>query len=200
MILTDGAAVWVYRKAWSGRLLAILIPGSIIGITIAGLVAAHISNAAVRVFIATITISFVLYNVLGAARIARERKPPGRLAGVFWSALSGFTSTMCQAGGPPYHIYMLAQRLPKMTYVGTNALYFASVNWLKVIPYFALGQFSTKGLGTSLVLVPLALVANQFGFWLVRRTPQELFYKIIMTLMFLVSIALMRAGIIELMG
>jgi sulfate adenylyltransferase subunit 1 (EFTu-like GTPase family) len=34
---------------------------------------------------------------------------------------SGFTSTICQAGGPPYQMYVLAQKLPKMTYVGTSA-------------------------------------------------------------------------------
>ena len=37
--------------------------------------------------------------------------------------------------------------LPKMTFVGTTAMVFAAMNWIKVIPYFALGQFSTKGLG-----------------------------------------------------
>ena len=47
------------------------------------------------------------------------------------------------------------------------------MNWLKVVPYFALGQFSTKGLGTSLALLPLAIAANLLGFWLVRVTPQD---------------------------
>ena len=66
-------------------------------------------------------------------------------------------------------MYVLARKLPKMTFVGTTAFFFATMNWLKVIPYFALGQFSTKGLGTSLVLLPLAMATNMLGFWLVRR-------------------------------
>jgi uncharacterized membrane protein YfcA len=200
MILQDANSVWVYRKDWNGRLLTVVLPGAVIGITFAGLVAAHISNDAVRVFIGVITIAFVLYTWLAATFIARERKPPGAIAGLFWGALSGFTSTLSQAGGPPYQIFMLAQRLPKMTFVGTNALYFASLNWMKVIPYVALGQFSTKGLATSAVLVPLALAANQLGFWLVRRTPQALFYKITLIVMFLIAIALLRAGVLGLMG
>ena len=81
-----------------------------------------------------------------------------------------------------------------MTFVGTTAIFFASMNWLKVAPYIALGQFSSKGLMTSLVLVPLALATNQLGFWLVRRTREDLFYKIIMILMFMIGIALLRAG------
>ena len=77
-------------------------------------------------------------------------------------------------------MYVLPQKLAKMTFVGTTAIFFATVNALKVVPYFALGQFSTKGLGTSLALLPLAIATNMLGFWLVRITPQELFYKITM--------------------
>ena len=115
---------------------------------------------------------------------------------MFWGALSGFASCIAQAGGPPYQMYVLSQKLPKMTFVGTTAIFFATVNWLKVVPYFALGQFSTKGLGTSLVLLPLAIATNLLGFWLVRVTPQELFYKITLVLMFLISLELVREGVI----
>jgi hypothetical protein len=34
------------------------------------------------------------------------------------------------------------------------------------------------------------------GFWVVRITPQESFYKITMVLMFLISIELIRAGVL----
>ena len=114
-----------------------------------------------------------------------------------WGALSGFTSTLCQAGAPPFQMYVLLQKLPKMTFVGTTAFFFAAVNGLKLIPYFALGQFSIKGLGTSAVLLPLAMATNMLGFWLVRVTPQELFYKITMLLMFLISIELVRSGVTD---
>jgi uncharacterized protein len=195
MILQDATAIWVYRKDWSGRILAIVVPGAMVGIAVAGSLAAHISNAAVRVFVGGITVAFVLYYWAGMLRVPRERAEAGVISGVFWGALSGFTSTLAQAGAPPYQIYVLAQRLPKMTFVGTSAIFFASMNWLKVIPYVALGQFSAKGLATSLVLVPLALLTNQLGFWLVRRTREEVFYKITMILMFLIGVALLRVGV-----
>ncbi len=194
MIVQDATALWVYRKEWNGRILAIMIPGAVVGIGAAWLLAAHISDAAVRVFIGVTTISFVLYNWIGPARLAREAGHPAVAGGVLWGALSGFTSTLCQAGGPPFQMYVLSQRLEKMTFVGTTAIFFATMNALKVIPYFALGQFSGTGLSTTLVLLPLAIVANQIGFWLVRITPQEVFYKITMALMFVISIELVRSG------
>ena len=37
MIVQDANAVWVYRKDWNGRILAIVIPGAIVGIGVAWL-------------------------------------------------------------------------------------------------------------------------------------------------------------------
>jgi uncharacterized membrane protein YfcA len=199
MIVQDATAVWVYRKDWSGRILAIVTPGAIIGVGLGWLLAAHISEAAVRVFTGTATIAFVLYNWIGPAIVAKELHSISVPSGVFWGILSGFTSCIAQAGGPPYQMYVLALKLPKMTFVGTTAIFFATLNWLKVIPYLALGQFSTKGLGTSLVLLPLAIATNALGFWLVRVTPQEIFYRITYIIMFLISVELVREGVLELL-
>ena len=198
MIIQDANAVWVYRKDWSGRIVAIFVSGSIVGIGVAWWLASYISDAAVRIFIGVFTIAFVAYSVIGMMRVPREPGRPGVAAGVFWGALSGFTSTICQAGSPPYQMYALRLRLPKMLFVGTTALTFGLINCIKVIPYFALGNFTTQGLGTSLVLLPLALAANWFGFWLVRITPQETFYRIMLVVMLLLSLELMREGAMEL--
>ena len=199
MILQDAIAVWVYRKDWSGRILAIIVPGAIIGVGCGWLLAAHISDAAVRVFTGAATIAFVLYNWIGPARVATDVGTASVPAGVFWGALSGFASTIAQAGGPPYQMYVLPQKLKKMTYVGTTAIVFASLNWLKVIPYFALGQFSTQGLGTSLALLPLAIATNALGFWLVRVTPTDIFFRITYIIMFVISVELVREGVGELL-
>jgi uncharacterized membrane protein YfcA len=207
MIVQDATAVWVYRKDYSGRILAIVIPGAIIGVGCGWLLAAHISNAGVRVFTGAATIAFVLYNWFGPKRIAdevaRDVGKHGNLAnvptGVFCGVLAGFASTVAQAGGPPYQIFVLAQKMPKMTFVGTTAIFFAALNWMKVVPYLALGQFSTTGFGTSLALLPLAIATNAFGFWLVRVTPQELFYRVTYIIMFIISVELVREGVLEMM-
>jgi uncharacterized membrane protein YfcA len=68
---------------------------------------------------------------------------------------------------------------------------------MKVAPYFALGQFSTETLGTSLILLPGAIACNIFGLWLARRVPAAQFYKIAYVLVFFISIALIWQGIHE---
>lgn len=198
LIVQDANAVWVYRKEWSGRIVAIIVPGAALGIGLAWWLASYISDAAVRVFIGVITIAFVAYSVVKMLSVPREPGKPGIAAGLFWGAMSGFTSTICQAGGPPYQIYVMSLRMPKMLFVGTTAVTFALINWIKVVPYVALGTFSAKGLGTTLLLLPLAVAANWLGFWLVRITPQETFYRITLALMFVIAIELTREGVMEL--
>jgi uncharacterized protein len=65
---------------------------------------------------------------------------------------------------------------------------------MKLVPYFALGQFSPRTLATSLVLLPLAIATNFLGLWLARRTPTELFYKIAYLLVLVISLALIWQG------
>jgi len=199
MLVQDAVSVWAFRKDWSGRNLAVMLPGAIVGIGAAWLLAAYISDSMVRVAIGVITILFLLYNWIGARLLAQAQRAPSRLRGTLWGIASGFTSTLCQAGGPPFQMHVLPQNLAKMTFVGTTAVFFAAVNWLKVVPYFALGQFSTAGLGTSLALLPLAVATNFLGFWLVRITPQALFYKITMALMLVIALELTRSGVTDML-
>jgi uncharacterized membrane protein YfcA len=199
MIVQDVISVWVYRKDFSGRILAIMIPAAFIGVGAGWLLAAHISDAAVRTFTGAATLAFVLYSWLGPKRLAADVGAASVPAGIVWGMLSGFASTVASAGAPPYQMYVLPQKLKKMTYVGTTAIMFATVNWMKIIPYVALGQFSTAGLGTSLALLPLAIATNLLGFWLVRVTPTAIFYKVTLIIMFFISIELTREGLGEML-
>jgi uncharacterized membrane protein YfcA len=199
MIVQDAAAVWVYRKDYSRWNLAVMLPGAVIGTGIAWLLAAHISDAAVRVALGAVTILFILYTWFAPSHIVAEPRKVSAASGAFWGMLTGFTSTLCQAGSPPYQIHMLPQQLPKMTFVGTTAIFFAVLNLLKIVPYFSLGQFSSAGFATSVALFPLAVLTNVLGFWLVRRTAQETFYKITLVLLFLISLELIRGGVVQIL-
>jgi uncharacterized membrane protein YfcA len=192
LLLQDVISVWVYRKDWSGWNVAVLTLGGLVGVGIGWSIAAIVSDDAIRLTVAAIGLAFVANAMLRRGPAVPTK--PSAASGVFWGAVSGFTSVLAQAGAPPFQMHMLPQRLPKMTFVGTQSLIFAASNVMKVAPYFALGQFSTEGLGLSLTLLPWAVATNFLGIWLVRRTPQELFYRIAYALMFAVSVALLYQG------
>ena len=101
---------------------------------------------------------------------------------------------LVNVGAPPYQIHILPQKLDKLTFVGTTVIFFAFLNLMKITPYFLLGQFSPRNFATSAALLPLAVAANYFGIWLVRRTPTEPFYRITYFLMLAISLALIWQG------
>ena len=199
LICQDAISVWTYHRHWSAWNLQVLLPGSVLGV--GWLFARFLSNAAIELTVGGIALAFVLYTWLGAGLRAylgrgplKPRRPHAAM-GMVWGALSGFTSTLVQVGGPPFQIHMLPQRLDKLTLVGTTVIFFAILNVMKVVPYVALGQFSPRNMVTSLVLLPLAVATNFLGVWLVHKTPTDRFYTIAYVLMFLIGSALVWEGV-----
>ncbi|MCC6886965.1 MAG: sulfite exporter TauE/SafE family protein [Hyphomicrobiales bacterium] len=197
LIVQDAISVYVYRRDYSAWNLKVLTVGGVAGIGAAWYLASSLSDAHVRIMVGTIGITFVLYTWFG--RVPAEPQRPSIMAGVFWGALSGFTSTLAQAGAPPFQVFVLPQKLAKLTLVGTTVMFFAALNAMKIVPYFALGQFTTEVMATSLILLPLAVAGNFLGIWLVRRMPTALFYKVAFALMFLISVELVRGGTLGLL-
>jgi hypothetical protein len=200
LIVQDAISVWTYRRAWSAWNLKVLIPGAAFGMGMGTLFAGIVSNATIELTVGAIGLSFVLYSWLFkwlrpdlALTRDQPRRPPVAL-GLLWGAMAGFMSLLIQVGAPPYQIHILPQRLDKLTLVGTTVIFYAFMNLMKIVPYFTLGQFSTRNFATSIALLPLAVAANLFGIWLVRRTPTEWFYQIAYLLMFLISLALLWQG------
>jgi uncharacterized membrane protein YfcA len=197
LIVQDVISVWWYRRDFDPWNLKVLLPGALVGMTLGWIFAAYVNDDALRISVGVIGISFVIYSVF--THIPTEGHRKTALSGAFWGGVSGFTSFLSQAGGPPFQVHVLPQRLPKLTLVGTNVIFFAIVNALKIGPYFALGQFSAINFATSLVLLPIAIAANALGIYLVRVTPVETFYKIAYTLVFSVSVMLLWHGVSGLM-
>jgi uncharacterized protein len=205
LMCQDMISIWTYRHKWSAWNLKVLMSGSLFGIGAATLFASSVSNAAIEVTIGAIGLAFVFYTSLGTwlgprlltglRRVHDKPHRPPVALGMVWGALSAFMSLLIQVGAPPFQIHILPQRLDKLTLVGTSVIFFAFVNWMKVLPYFLLGQFSPRNFATSLALLPLAIAANFLGIWLVRKTPQERFYQISYLLMFLISLALLWQGL-----
>jgi uncharacterized membrane protein YfcA len=194
LLLQDVISVWAYRHHWDGWNLKVMIPGGLAGVAAAGLLAAYVPDAAVRLTVGIIGTIFVLWQWFGPVSGDIGIRP-GAAGGVFWSALAGFTSTLANAGAPPLQVHLMPQYLPKLIFAGTATMYFAATNLAKVLPYFALGHFTTDNLATSAVLFPLAIATNFLGLWLVRITPQEAFYRIVYAITFVISLELIRNGV-----
>lgn len=185
----DLFGVHAWRGQWSRAHLRALVPGGLVGIAIGGVAFGALSVNAIRLVVGTIAVAFAANQWLRiverlAARLAARPRTPGRLAGLAWGALSGFTSTLAHAGGPPFAVYMLPQRLDKGALVATSAAFFLVVNYAKLVPYQLLGQLSLPNLAAALLFAPLAPIGIRLGVWLHRRFSEKAFYDVSYALLF----------------
>ena len=97
---------------------------------------------------------------------------------------------LAHAGSPPFQMWVLPKRLPRDMLVGTTALAFAAMTWMKMPAYAALGQFTRANLMATAMLVPVAVVSTLAGVALVRRVDPARFYTLIYGLMVLLGIKL----------
>jgi hypothetical protein len=193
LIAMDVFALWAYRGVYDLTNLKIMLPAALMGITIGWLTAAYVSDAHVRLIVGVVAILFTLDYWIGW----RGARTPGPniAKGGFWCTIAGFTSFVSHAGGPPVQMYLLPQRLEPRLFVGTNVIFFTAVNWLKVLPYLALGQLGLDNLATSAVLSPLAPISILTGAWLVKKLDVDLFYRLAYIMIFVISLKLIWDGV-----
>ena len=196
LIAQDAIGVTAFRKSWDGRILMIMLPGAVVGVGLGWLFAASVSSAAILVAVGAISMLFGLYRlwVERGGRIAASSRSPAWV-GTLFGVATGFTSQIAHAGGPPYQMWVMPRRLARDVFVGTTAIFFAALNWIKVPAYVALGQFTRDNALATLVLLPFALLASLAGVWLVRKVPVERFYTIIYVLMVAAGAKLLWDGL-----
>ncbi|RDJ19839.1 sulfite exporter TauE/SafE family protein [Bosea caraganae] len=194
LIVQDIVSVWAYRREFDRRNLAMMLPGALLGVLAGYLLASRVSDAAVGLSVGIISVAFAARRLFADGKAQQLVTKAELLPGTFWGAVCGFTSMIAHAGGPPFQIYVMPQRLSPPAFVGTGAIFFALINLMKVGPYLALGQFTHENLMASAALFPLAILATLAGVWLVRRVPAERFYTIIYWLLILVGLKLVFDG------
>jgi uncharacterized membrane protein YfcA len=110
--------------------------------------------------------------------------------------LSGFTSTLAHSGGPPFAVYIYSQKLDKTLIVATSAVFFFIGNYLKLVPYYFLGQLNTANLTTSLMFAPLAPLGVWLGVWLHNRVSEQAFFRVSYVLLFVSGVKLIYDAVV----
>ena len=201
LLVMDAVSLWTWRGTYDRKMLGLMLPGALIGVAIGWATAAFVTVAAVRLIIGIVSLTFFLrWLVQFLQKADQVARPHNAVRASFWATISGFTSFVGHAGGPPYQIYALQLGHSPALYAGTSVIFFAIVNAVKVVPYFALGQFDTTNLSASAILMPVAPIATLAGAWLVRRLRASIFYGFTYSMMFLVAIKLIYDGLIDIFG
>jgi uncharacterized membrane protein YfcA len=155
---------------------------------------AHLtSDAMIRLIVGAVSVLFVLRVVFGKT-IKADYTENRHSAGV-WGMMAGYTSFVAHAGGPPLQVYLLPRRLDPKIFTGVTVMFFAITNALKLIPYAALGGFTSQNLGRAALMMPLAIVSTWLGAWVVRRMSASVFYPMTYISGALVAVKLIWDGV-----
>ncbi len=187
-IISDVVSVWLYRKDFSASNLKILIPAGVLGVFIGWLTASFTSDTAVKLMIGCMGVGFCLSTWL--RRTPQAKQAVNLKKGLFWGTMAGFTSFISHAGGPPFQIYVLPQRLPKVQFAGTATLLFAVINAAKILPYQLLQPYAYDDLLRAANLIPFALLGTVIGAYVTKRIADVWFYRLVQVGLFVVSIKL----------
>ena len=194
-ILSDTVAVWLYRREFSASNLKVLMPAGFLGVGVGWATASLVSDTMVSFLIGIMGILFCLNVWLRRRHRDAPVKPSGP-RGIFWGTLSGFTSFISHAGAPPYQVYVLPQKLPKMVFAGTTAILFAAINLAKAIPYSSLHPYSGTTLEIALILLPAALAGTVAGRFIIKYLPEARFFLMVQIALFIICVRLVYAALL----
>jgi len=194
LCVMDLHGTWVYRGRWDKANLRILMPAALVGLSIGAFSFRYLDARMIRLIIGALAVGFTIHHWLGGLLTTRTARGVDLARGSFWGAVSGFTSFIAHASGPPMSIYLLPQRMDKTRFLATTVIFVLFMNYLKLVPYAWIGLFSSENLYTSLVLLPLAPLGMWLGIWMHRSVPEATFYRICYLLLFLAGLKLLYDG------
>lgn len=190
LMLADLFAVSAHWKKWDNRLVWLLVPASIAGVTVGTLFLANASVPVIRTTLGVVVLLLAGYKLL-EGRIFKKLTYTSRTwHGVLAGSVAGFTSSVAHIGGPPISIYLLLQDLTPQVFAATSAIFFLILNYIKVPFYYFGGVFDFALLRQFVWLLLLVPVGVWVGKWMVVRVSKTLYDYVILLLLVITALLL----------
>lgn len=192
LCFADLVAIFYYRRVAEWKHIIKLIPPAIIGFGIALLTDKMVPPEDFKRLMG-VCLLIVLVFMLWTEWKGKENT----IATKWWYAplfgvLGGFTTMIGNAAGPVLAIYFLSLKLPKYSFVGTNAWFFLIINWLKLpLQAFVWDNISTTTLLLDLYTIPLVIVGAIAGIVLIKKLPEKGFRYFTTAMTFIAVIMLL---------
>jgi uncharacterized membrane protein YfcA len=193
LLVMDLLGMAAFRKDVDRDLLRFMLPYALLGVVLGALLFKLLDARWVAAIVGGFTLLFLAQQML--LKTDPNGPPPPRWMGGVLLIVSGFTSFIAHAGGPPVNAYVMRLKLSPVLFTGTMAYLFFFINMAKWAPYAWLGLLDMRNFGTSLVLLPLAPVGVWIGVRMARTINPVLFYRLIRIGMFLTGCKLLWDGV-----
>ncbi len=190
LMIADVFAVALHWRRWNMRLILLLLPGSLLGVTVGTFLITNSPTRTLRILLGVIVLIFVVYKLFEPRIMRLTRYESRDWHGLLAGTVTGFSSSLAHIGGPPTSIYLLMQKVTPRVFIGTSALFFFILNWIKVPYYIYARQFDLPLMWQIAWLMPLVPAGVWAGRWLVDRLNRDTFEKVIVVLLAVVGVML----------
>lgn len=174
LCVADLVAVLYYRRIAEWKYVLRLLPAALAGFVVALLVDKQVPPAGFKQLMGS-----CLLVVLVVMFWSEWKGKENSLSACWWygplfGLLGGFTTMIGNAAGPVMAIYLLSVKMPKYSFVGTNAWFFLVINYLKIpVQALAWHNITTSSLALDACAVPFVLIGGVLGIMLVKRLPEK---------------------------
>lgn len=196
LMLIDVSSLKPYWRKWSTPDVTLLVIGGLPGVVLGALLYQVASPDVFRLLIGGVAVGFVLWQLAlgtGLVRLAQNRLP--NWAGLGFGVVTGFTTFVSHAGGPPAAVFLLSRGLSKTEFQASTVLLFWALNIAKFFPYAALGMFTAQTFIANLALAPFALIGTWLGVKANRLVPERLFFALTYVLLMVTGCKLIWDGL-----
>lgn len=187
----DIFAVTAHWRGWNMRLILLLLPGAIVGVTVGTWIITNAPTETLRKALGVIVLLFVVYKLFEKRIMQAMTYEPHDWHGLIAGGITGFSSSLAHIGGPPVSIYLLLQDLVPGVFIATSALFFMILNWIKVPYYIYADLFDLHRIWQIAWLAPLIPAGVYTGKWAATRFEKATFERIIIAMLAVTGIFLL---------
>lgn len=185
LLVMDAKTVALYRHGLNLAEIKIICLAAFLGIALAGSAMGTLSSNVLQLTLALFCMVFASWQKL----LPLLGKLPG--SGFLWGAVSGISSTLLHAGGPPISLYFLSKGLSKTKWLAQAALFFAFMNLVKLVPYSVNNVWQTELFILDLLLLPVAIIGVYLGHKIQALLSETLFTRICRILLGITGLVLL---------
>lgn len=190
LLLMDAQIITHHRRNLCFAELRAVIPAALLGILLGSYLLTVLPEAPLQMVLGGMSIAFAVLHFW------RPRLRAHRGLGPVMGGIAGVTSTLIHAGGPPLNMYLATRGLPRAVWLSTAAIFFASINVVKVFAYAAVGLWHLDIVMLSAVLIPVAVLGILAGHRIQAVLSETAFQRAVMVCLSLSGVLLVAKALV----
>ena len=187
LLAADVFAIRYYWRYADWKRIKQLLPAVVVGLCLGTAFMGVINHSQFKMILAAMVLALVSFEQLRRWRNWNEF-PKSRWFARSMGMLCGFTTLVGNAGGPVMTIYCATQNLNKHDFMGTMAVFFFTINMMKLPLMGGLNLITEQTLWFNLFVLPGLLVGVVVGRKLFHVIPERYFVPCVLFLNMLVPL------------